>query len=145
MGVISTSYISFQAEPVSHRTLLKKVRQIESLKETGNDSFKSGRWQEAISKYSECIDVLSQDGEGENEAIKLTLLSNRATAYQKAGMNELAIKDANGILAKDAKHFKACVVSLVSCFLPFLFKRMLICGLRMTSLRTRARAHCECD
>ena len=87
------------------------MRQIESLKETGNDSFKSGRWQEAISKYSECIDVLSQDGEGENEAIKLTLWSNRATAYQKAGMNELAIKDADGILAKDAKHFKACVVS----------------------------------
>lgn len=85
------------------RILLKKTRQIESTKEAGNEQFKSGQWQNAIGKYTECLDLL----DGEHESIRITLLSNRATAYQKAGNHEAAIADADEILSKDAKHFKA--------------------------------------
>lgn len=67
------------------RLLLKKVRQMDSTKEAGNDLFKRGQWQPAIEKYSECIELLEE----QHEAMRITLLSNRATAYLKVSPSRL--------------------------------------------------------
>lgn len=86
-----------------HRLLLKKARAFDTLKEAGNDLFKRGQWQEAVDKYTECLDTL----EPEQEALRVTLLSNRATAYLKAGSHDSAIADSDVILSSQPKHFKA--------------------------------------
>jgi DnaJ family protein C protein 7 len=52
------------------------VKLIDSLKDAGNEAFKSSKLQEAIDKYTEAIEV-----DPENESIRAILLSNRATAY----------------------------------------------------------------
>ena len=87
----------------SCRALLKKTRLLDSTKEAGNDSFKRNQWQEAIKKYSECLNII----EPENEGVRITLLSNRAAAYHKAGNHTSAISDSTTILSSQPKHFKA--------------------------------------
>lgn len=42
-----------------------------------------------------------------DEALRVTLLSNRATAYLKANDNAAALEDADKILKSQPKHFKA--------------------------------------
>ena len=37
--------------------LRKRVKEVERLKEDGNVAFKSGKFEEAISKYGECLEV----------------------------------------------------------------------------------------
>ena len=39
------------------RLLRKRVKDVEKLKEDGNVAFKSGKFEEAISKYGECLEV----------------------------------------------------------------------------------------
>ena len=85
------------------KMLLKKARLVESTKEAGNDLFKRGQHTEAIAKYTECLDLL----EPENESLRTTLLSNRATAHGKAGNHDAAVQDCNEILKTQPKHFKA--------------------------------------
>lgn len=58
------------------RTLMKKVRALDALKEAGNTAFKEQRTEEAIEKYSEAISF-----DEENETMRSILLSNRAAAY----------------------------------------------------------------
>lgn len=60
------------------RTLLRKVKLLDTLKDAGNDAFKNGRLQEAIDKYTEGIEV-----DLENDNMRATFLSNRATAQLK--------------------------------------------------------------
>ena len=38
--------------------LRKRVKDVEKLKEDGNAAFKTGKYEEAISKYEECLEVL---------------------------------------------------------------------------------------
>jgi DnaJ family protein C protein 7 len=38
--------------------LRKRVKDVEKLKEDGNVAFKMGKFQEAISKYEECLEVM---------------------------------------------------------------------------------------
>ena len=45
--------------------------------------------------------------EAGDEALRVTLLSNRATAYLKANDNAAALEDADQILKSQPKHFKA--------------------------------------
>ena len=38
--------------------LRKRVKDVEKLKDDGNVAFKAGKFEEAISKYGECLEVL---------------------------------------------------------------------------------------
>jgi DnaJ family protein C protein 7 len=62
------------------RTLLRLIKSLEAKKEEGNAAFKAGKSEEAIALYSEAMAI--DDG---NESMRVTLLSNRAVAYQKVG------------------------------------------------------------
>lgn len=83
--------------------MLKRARALDATKESGNDLFKRSQWKDAIAKYTECLDML----EAGDEALRVTLLSNRATAYLKANDNQAALDDADKILQSQPKHFKA--------------------------------------
>lgn len=61
------------------RTLMKRIRALDALKEAGNEAFKAGRIADAIAKYSEAIEADQDD----NETLRATLLSNRAAAHMK--------------------------------------------------------------
>ena len=66
------------------RLLLRRARDVERVKEEGNNAFKSGRTQEAIDKYTETLDIIGEnEEEGSGGPLRATLLSNRATAYLK--------------------------------------------------------------
>ena len=41
--------------------LRKRVKDVEKLKEDGNVAFKTGKFEEAVSKYGECLEVLLHD------------------------------------------------------------------------------------
>ncbi|KAM0752097.1 TPR-like protein [Meredithblackwellia eburnea MCA 4105] len=84
------------------RTLLRKVKNLDSLKEAGNEFFKSGKYEEAIEKYTEAMNV-----DKENETFKATCLSNRATAYLKAKNYPSAISDCDECLRLSPSYFKA--------------------------------------
>lgn len=86
-----------------YRALLKRARALDATKEAGNDLFKRSQWKDAIAKYTECLNML----EAGDEALRITLLSNRATAYLKANDNAAALEDADKILQSQPKHFKA--------------------------------------
>ncbi|KAI9628978.1 hypothetical protein KEM48_011228 [Puccinia striiformis f. sp. tritici PST-130] len=63
----------------SARTLLRQARNIESLKEAGNVSFKATDYKTAIQKYIEAGSI-----DPSNESLVLTLDSNRAQALLKS-------------------------------------------------------------
>ncbi|KAI5479814.1 DnaJ family protein [Pseudohyphozyma bogoriensis] len=84
------------------RTLLRKVKLLDSLKDAGNDAFKNNRLQEAIDKYTEGLEV-----DPENDSYRSTLLSNRATAYQKLKEPEKALADCDACLEINPSYFKA--------------------------------------
>jgi DnaJ family protein C protein 7 len=60
------------------RTLLRLVKSLEAKKDEGNAAFKAGKVEEAITLYGEAMAI-----DETNEPMRITLLSNRAVAYQK--------------------------------------------------------------
>ena len=66
------------------KKLRQRVKAVERLKDEGNASFKAGKWEEAVDKYSEALDTVGDDEEeGKGGLIRATLLSNRATTLLK--------------------------------------------------------------
>ncbi|TFK75058.1 TPR-like protein [Pluteus cervinus] len=88
--------------------LRKRVKDVERLKEEGNTMFKMGKYDDAITKYSETLDRI---GEEEEEAgggqIRATLLSNRATTLLKQNKYDLALEDTDASLLLLPTSFKA--------------------------------------
>ena len=72
------------------------------LKLDGNNSFKEGRYKEALSAYSSAIDLAQKC----NNAFNPLLLTNRATVYIKLGEYENALKDANDYITRRADCWK---------------------------------------
>ena len=79
------SALRYDPEYSPARLLLRRAREIETLKEEGNAAFKAGRLDEAISKYTETLQAIGQrPEEGEGGQLRALVLSNRATALFKA-------------------------------------------------------------
>lgn len=71
------------------RTLLKKVKQLEKVKDDGNTAFKQSKWEEACEKYTEALEIVGENPEeAQGGILRATLLSNRATAYSKVATTE---------------------------------------------------------
>ena len=54
---LAATSVSPSVQPAVSSRPTKRVRDVESLKEEGNNAFKSGRLEEAVEKYGEAIDV----------------------------------------------------------------------------------------
>lgn len=88
--------------------LRKRVKDVEKLKEDGNIAFKTGKLEEAIRKYGECLERIGEaEEEGKGGQIRATLLSNRATTLLKLDRHEEALLDTNACLALFPTSFKA--------------------------------------
>ena len=60
------------------KTFYKKAKTLQQKKESGNQAFKSGKWQEAYDLYSESLTI-----DPNNKPLNATLYFNRATTASK--------------------------------------------------------------
>ncbi|KAG7098436.1 hypothetical protein E1B28_000388 [Marasmius oreades] len=100
--------------------LRKRTKEVERLKEEGNQLFKSSKLEEAVAKYAEALELVgSEEEEGKGGNIRATLLSNRATTLVKLQRYQEALEDVDASIELVSNSFKA--------------------------LRTRARIHLALD
>ncbi|PPQ95563.1 hypothetical protein CVT26_008591 [Gymnopilus dilepis] len=93
-------------EPASK--LRKRIKDVEKLKEEGNVAFKLNKLQEALDKYTECLERIGDaEDEGKGGQIRATLLSNRATTLLKLDRHEEALADTEASLELSPSSFKA--------------------------------------
>lgn len=81
---------------------LRIVQKLDRMKEEGNVEFKAGRLENAITKYTEALEV-----DPSNRGINAKLLQNRAQCRIKLKQYDEAIKDADRAFALDNSYFKA--------------------------------------
>lgn len=82
--------------------LWKLLKEIEKLKEKGNELFKAGKYQEAIDEYTRVLEF-----DPTNKVFNAVILSNRALCYQKLNKNMEGLKDANKAIALNPNYNKA--------------------------------------
>jgi DnaJ homolog subfamily C member 7 len=81
---------------------LKMVQKLDKLKAAGNAEYKSGRWQEAISKYTEALEV-----DPLNRGTNSKLLQNRALCRVQLKDYKGAISDCERALQLEPSYTKA--------------------------------------
>ncbi|KAG8954533.1 hypothetical protein FRC03_011441 [Tulasnella sp. 419] len=76
------------------RTLFRRAKEVERVKEEGNTAFRTANWEEALKKYSETLEAIgNKEEEGGGGHIRAVLLSNRATTLVKLKRHEEALQD----------------------------------------------------
>ena len=70
--------------------LIKKVSEIESVKNKANELFKQKKYEEAIEEYTKVLEFDPQ-----NKKFNSLILANRALCYQKLNKNTEALRDSN--------------------------------------------------
>ncbi|KAG8855720.1 hypothetical protein FRB96_006764 [Tulasnella sp. 330] len=102
------SAIRLDAENPLGISTLRRVQEIERTKEEGNQSFKFGRYPEAVSKYTETLTIIGdREEEGGGGYIRAVLLANRATALFKMERHARALTDITASLELQPISFKA--------------------------------------
>ncbi|KZZ95897.1 DNAJ domain containing protein [Moelleriella libera RCEF 2490] len=81
---------------------LRIVQKLDRMKEEGNAAFKAGRWQAAIDKYTQALEV-----DPSNRGINAKLLQNRAQCKIKLKQYDDAISDAEKAVSLDPSYNKA--------------------------------------
>ncbi|KAK0763049.1 hypothetical protein N5P37_004032 [Trichoderma harzianum] len=81
---------------------LRIVQKLDRMKEEGNAEFKAGRWQAAIQKYSDALDI-----DPSNKSMNAKLLQNRAQCKIKLQLYEEAIADSDRAVSLDPSYTKA--------------------------------------
>ena len=103
--------LTLDPENTTARKLLKRVKELEKVKEEGNAAFKLQDWEAAAKKYSEALDIVgTSPEEGEGGIIRAILLSNRATAYTRMGASQNhddALEDIRASLVLHPDNWKA--------------------------------------
>ncbi|KAF8329361.1 DnaJ-domain-containing protein [Cantharellus anzutake] len=102
------SALRYDPEYSRARLLLRRAREIESLKEEGNVAFKAGRLAEAIEKYTNTLEAIGErPEEGEGGQLRALVLGNRATAFYKAEKYQEALIDVNASLKMHPAYYKS--------------------------------------
>jgi DnaJ family protein C protein 7 len=81
---------------------LRLTQKLERTKEEGNGMFKTGRYQQAIEKYSEALEI-----DPTNRVTNSKILQNRALCYIKVKEYKRAIADCTRALELDSSYTKA--------------------------------------
>ncbi|KAF0697505.1 Aste57867_11815 [Aphanomyces stellatus] len=95
---------ALRADPDNMRFVkeIKRIRALDTQKEAANDAFKSGRYQDAVDAYTECLSI-----DPNNKSYNAKLHCNRAAALAKLNKNEEAIKDCDKAIYYDSSYVKA--------------------------------------
>jgi stress-induced-phosphoprotein 1 len=80
---------------------------IEKLKEQGDEKYKNGMFEEAISLYSKCIDQARKTGDKDQVLIKA--LSNRSACYKQLSNFDATIEDTTAVIDMDHDNVKSLV------------------------------------
>lgn len=76
--------LAYDPDHTRARKLMRRIKDVERVKEEGNTCFKAGRLIQAVEKYTEALGIIeARAEEGGGGCIRATLLSNRATASLK--------------------------------------------------------------
>lgn len=82
--------LAYDPEHTRARKLMRRIKDVERIKEEGNVAFKAGRLGEAVGKYTDALGVVeAREEEAKGGSIRATLLSNRATALLKVCVSRL--------------------------------------------------------
>ena len=81
---------------------LKIVQKLDRMKDEGNTEFKAGRFQPAIQKYTDALEI-----DPSNKSINAKLLQNRAQCKLKLKQYDDAISDADKAVSLDPSYTKA--------------------------------------
>jgi len=81
---------------------------VEKHKENGDQSYKSANFEEAVTHYSKCIDMLVSQGEG-GSALALKAYSNRAACYKQISNFDGTISDCTAVLEVEPENVKALI------------------------------------
>ncbi|KAH7329345.1 hypothetical protein B0I35DRAFT_42675 [Stachybotrys elegans] len=81
---------------------LRVVQKLDRMKEEGNASFKSGRWQDAIQKYTDALEI-----DPTNKSMNAKLLQNRAQCKIKLKQYDDALGDCERAISLDPSYTKA--------------------------------------
>jgi len=87
---------------VDLRGFYRRVKDIEEKKEGGANHFRASRYEEAISSWSECLELIA-----DNKPLCAKLYTNRATALSKLRRNEDAVEDCTKAIDADPSFTKA--------------------------------------
>ncbi|EOO04138.1 putative small glutamine-rich tetratricopeptide repeat-containing protein a protein [Phaeoacremonium minimum UCRPA7] len=81
---------------------LRIVQKLDRMKEEGNSEYKAGRWQAAIDKYSQALEI-----DPSNRGTNSKLLQNRALCLTKLKQYDEAIRDCEKAISLDPSYTKA--------------------------------------
>jgi DnaJ family protein C protein 7 len=82
--------------------LFKVLRDIEKQKDKANETFKAGKYEEAIEQYTALLEI-----DPNNNNFNSTIIANRALCLQKLGKNMEALKDINRSIQLNERYWKA--------------------------------------
>jgi DnaJ homolog subfamily C member 7 len=82
--------------------LWKILKDIEKQKEKANETFKNGKYHEAIEQYTKLLEI-----DPNNRNFNSTIYANRALCYQKINNNMEALKDINKSISLNENYIKA--------------------------------------
>jgi DnaJ homolog subfamily C member 7 len=82
--------------------LWKILKDIEKEKEKANETFKHGKYADAIDQYTKLLEI-----DPRNRNFNSTICANRALCHQKRGNNMEALRDINKAIALNEKYTKA--------------------------------------
>lgn len=77
-------------------------------KEKGDELYKGGMFEDAISEYSKCIDALQNSGKGDSE-LAIKAYSNRSACYKQISNFDGTIADCTSVLEVDPENVKALI------------------------------------
>lgn len=85
----------------------KGLSPLERMKEDGDEKYKNGMFEEAISLYTKCIDQLRANGDKGEVLIKA--LSNRSACYKQLSNFDATIEDTTAVIDIEPDNVKALV------------------------------------
>lgn len=84
--------LTYDPDHVRARTLLRRIREVERLKEEGNVAFRGEKWGEAVERYGDALEVVGErEEEAKGGAVRGVLLANRGAAYVKVRVYECVV------------------------------------------------------
>ncbi|KAI0744004.1 hypothetical protein C8Q80DRAFT_1220772 [Daedaleopsis nitida] len=103
-----TTGLKLDPDNARAKVLRTRFKQVSRLKDSGNDLFRQNKWSDAMSLWTDALQLVGErEDEGHGGIMRATLLLNCATANQKLRKFTEGLKDIDESLKLHPKYFKA--------------------------------------